>query len=79
MNNFKKNTISDNIRSRVKEAKKEYGLKYTHLAREIDLNTITLYNFISNKQSLPFERLMQINEYINNIEQQFNELYNKCI
>lgn len=79
MENLKKDAIADKTRARIKQAKKEMGLKYTQLAREIDLNTITLYNFLSNKQALPFERLININEYIDKIEQQFNDLYNKCI
>lgn len=79
MKELKKDAIANNTREKIKGAKEEYGLKYTQLARDIGINIVTIYNFISSKQTLSLENLLKINDYINEFENKCNELYSKCI
>lgn len=67
------NIEKEKVIERIKEAK-EYGLTYSQLAREINLQPITIYMFINGKYNLSklkqLEALCIIKKYIDNIKEQ---------
>lgn len=66
---FKEETIKE----RIKEAK-DYGLTYAQLAREINIQPVTIYMFMNGNNNLSKKKKLQamcyITKYMNEIREQ---------
>ena len=70
----------EKVIERVKEAK-SYGLTYSKLAREINLQPITIYMFLNGSYNLSLNKQLQalcyIEKYIENINNQLRVIEHK--
>lgn len=65
----------ENVIERIKEAKEQYGLNYSQLAREINVQPISLYQFINGTYNLSKPRQLQALVVVENyIEQEKEKL-----
>lgn len=68
------------VRERIKQAKEEYGLSYSQVAREIGVEPVTIHTFIGRTNKLSKARQLQalcvIKNYENQIKQQLGEELN---
>ena len=71
----------EKVIERIKEAKNEYGLSYSKLAREIGLQPVTIYMFINGTYNL--SRINQLNalcvieQYVQEIREQLRIIEHK--
>ena len=64
------------VRERIKQAKNEYGLTYSQLAREIGVEPGTVHTFIGKNNKLSKARQIQALCFIRNYEKQIKEELN---
>lgn len=66
---------------RIKEAKNEYGLSYSRLAREIGLQPVTIYMFLNGTYNLSrikqLKALCVIEQYVQEIKEQLRIIEHK--
>lgn len=71
----------EKVIERIKEAKNEYGLSYSKLAREIGLQPVTIYMFINGTYNLSrikqLKALCVIEQYIQEIREQLRIIEHK--
>jgi len=71
----------EKVIERIKEAKNEYGLSYSRLAREIGLQPVTIYMFINGTYNLSrikqLKALCVIEQYIQEIREQLRIIEHK--
>lgn len=70
--------IAEKVKERIKNAKVMYGLKYSMLARQIEVQSTTLYMFLSGKQALSKAKQLQalyvVEEYQKEFERRFKNI-----
>lgn len=75
----------EKVIERIKEAKNQYGLSYSKLAREIGLQPVTIYMFMNGTYNLSrikqLKALCVIEQYIQEIREQLRIIEHKglCI
>lgn len=71
----------EKVIERIKEAKNEYGLSYSKLAREIGLQPVTIYMFINGTYNLSrikqLKALCVIEQYVQEIREQLRIIEHK--
>lgn len=76
------NLPKEKIIEQIKEAR-EYGLKYSQLAREINLQPTTIYMFMNGTYNLSIAKQLQavciVEKYIDNVKKQLKQIQNKEI
>lgn len=63
----------EKVRERIKQARDEYGLSYSQLAREIGVEPSTVHTFIGKNNKLSKARQLQALCFIKNYENQIKE------
>lgn len=69
-----KKEIETRLRNKIKEAKKDYGLPATKIAKDLNISVITIYNFVAGNQSLSINTIIEINNFIDQWKDNFNKL-----
>ena len=71
----------EKVIERIKEAKNEYGLSYSRLAREIGLQPVTIYMFLNGTYNLSrikqLKALCVIEQYVQEIREQLRIIEHK--
>ena len=71
----------EKVIERIKEAKNQYGLSYSKLAREIGLQPVTIYMFINGTYNLSrikqLKALCVIEQYVQEIREQLRMIEHK--
>lgn len=75
------NLEKQKVIERIKEAKEEYGLNYSQLAREIGLQPVTIYMFVNGTYNLSKAKQLQalciIEKYVEQIKEQLRLIDHK--